>query len=55
MQPGIFRVCQKCGAWFSLQVLATRPSETQTKLDTYQCSVCKRQVDFAQDHPPGAV
>lgn len=55
MQPGTFRICPECGAWFALQLLESRPDRIQGRIRTYRCCKCSVEVEFAECHPPDAI
>ena len=55
LQPGAFRICMTCRAWFALKLVAQRDDECQGSITSYRCKKCGASFDFADHHPPAAV
>ena len=55
LQPGAFRVCMQCRAWFALKLIAERNDKLQGTIKTYRCKKCDTTFDFAERHPPYAI
>jgi DNA-directed RNA polymerase subunit RPC12/RpoP len=55
MQPGTFRKCLECRAWFALIKVAKRDDKLQGSVTTYRCKKCGATIHFADIHPTDAV
>ena len=54
-QPGLFRVCLKCRAWFALQLIPELEDKVQGSITTYRCKACDATFVFSEHHPNGAI
>lgn len=54
-QPGLFRICPHCLAWFSLRWIEERFDGMQGDLTLYRCTKCDGEIEFAQAHPSGVI
>ena len=54
-QPGPFRVCPNCRAWFSLRVVQAETDPHERLLSLYRCVKCEAEIEFANRHPPGVI
>lgn len=55
MQPGMFRICDRCGKWFALQLTRVEQDEIYCEIAYYRCKHCGDEIAFAHSHPDHTV
>ena len=55
IQPGPFRQCPKCAAWFALTLIRSHIDDTVGEISIYYCTKCDSEIEFTESHPPDAI
>ena len=54
-RPTWDRRCEKCGQRCALEWISDRVDAIAERIDTYRCTYCGVEIEYAKSHPPHAI